>query len=46
MKRWLLVALFAVMCGGVRAEVVLPPLFSDGLVLQAGTRAPIAGEVP
>jgi len=36
--------LFAVMCGGVRAEVVLPPLFSDGLVLQAGSKAPVWGK--
>jgi len=44
MKRLVLVVLFAVMCGAVRAAVVLPPLFSDGLVLQAGAKAPVWGK--
>ena len=31
-------------CASVYADVVLPPLFSDGAVLQAGAKAPVWGK--
>ena len=35
---------FAGMCGEASAKVKLPALFSDGMVMQQGGKAPIWGE--